>query len=307
MHGFKPIISDPGGPLLLVDGDVIAFTAASVSQRPYEDRYGFVYDVAHKPEGEAVVENMLHGLKSLLGSDRMVVVLSDPEDNWRLGVWEGYKGNRKDARRPFLLDYLKQYLRDKHGAFHWPSLEADDTLGILLTAPDGYSEYGSKADRILVGRDKDFLTVPGRYHRLKDITASRKPIIRDSTPWEATRWHMMQTLAGDRVDGYPGCPGIGMERAERIIDDPQLLVRQLGVITRGINKGKACDKWVPEPSRDYWQVIVSNYRKAGATEEDALRTARLAHILHWEDYDADTGSITLWTPSRKLTGAHPTS
>lgn len=284
---------------LLIDGDVFAFTAASAAQSIYEDKFGFVYPVAHKAEGEAVVENMLHAVQSSLGSTHIRIVLTDPEDNWRWGISPSYKQQRDHSQRPLLLAHLKQYLRDKFGAFHWPSLEADDTLGILMTEKQEYP-----GARILVGKDKDFKTIPGKYHRMKDLTPGGKPIVMESTPWEARRFHMLQTLAGDKTDGFPGCPGIGMERAQRIIDDPQLLVKHEGVITRGINKGESTAKWVPEPTRDYWACIVSNYEKAGQGEAEALITARMAHILHDEDYDRKTQTVRLWTPE-KLRGVGP--
>lgn len=278
---------------LLIDGDVLAFTAASACQYVHEDEFGYVYPVAHKPVGETVLENLMFSIRDAFSATHVRVALTDPKDNWRFEVDPSYKGNRKDNARPLLLDYLKSYLKSTYGAEVWPGLEADDVLGILLTEPQAYP-----GERILVGRDKDFLTVPGKYHRLKDYTPGGKPVVKESTEWQARRWHMCQTLAGDRTDGYPGCPGVGMERAQGIIDDPKLLVPQQGVITRGVNKGQSVTKWVAEPSTDYWAVIVSNYLKGGATEEDALRTARLAHILHHEDYNRETGEVRLWTPDK---------
>ncbi len=305
----------------LVDCDILAFTAASAAQYVYHDEFGYSYPVAHRPEAEAIVDNMLWRIKRDFttkdGTEpTLTLVLTDPKENWRREVWPDYKANRKDNARPVILDYCKDYLREK-GAFHWDGLEADDVLGILLTAPqplvgaegnyfgrisEPLSTHGRRAEeeRVIVGKDKDFLTVPGKYHRIGHYTdvAKTKPLIIESSPWQAKRWHMIQTLAGDRTDGYPGCKNIGMERAERIIDQPELLVQGWGVITRGINKGNSVPKWTAEPSRNYWAVIVSNYRKADLTEEDALVTARLAHILHWEDYR--DGKAILWTPDKLL-------
>lgn len=289
---------------LLIDGDVIAFTAASAVQRIHEDEFGFVTPFASRAEGEGVVDNMMIGLEIDFKSSHFRVALSDPKENWRRGVFADYKANRKDTARPLLLDILKQYLRDKYNAFHWPALEADDVLGILNTEPQQYP-----GRRILVGKDKDFLTVPCEYHRIKDFDPKGKPVVRKSTEWEAQRFHLYQTLTGDAIDGYPGCPGIGKTRAEELLSNPVLLSPQAGVITRGVNKGNSTIKWVSEPTRDYWGMIVSSYRKgmSGAGNEPvpeaeaeaaALVTARLAHILQHEDYNRETQSITLWTPDR---------
>ncbi len=289
--------SQPEGEVtLLIDGDVLAFTAAAAVQKVHEDLFGFVQPFANRHEGEAVLDNMVMGLELDFKATHFRIALTDPVSNWRRGVYPAYKSNRKATPLPLLLPVLKEYLRTKYGAFHWDGLEADDVLGILNTEPQ---EYPGK--RILVGRDKDFLTIPGFYHRLKDYDAKGKPVVNEITPWEATRFHMFQTLTGDAVDGYPGCPGMGKTRAEEFLKAPVVLVPQRGVKTRGVNKGEETTKWVSEPTRDYWRGIVSHYRKGGQGEEEALVTARLAHILHHDDYDRATEEIRLWTPD-KLSG-----
>lgn len=283
---------------LLIDGDVIAFRAAAAAQKIYEDRFGWVQPFAHRAEGEAIVDNLMFNLEVGFKSTHMRVALSDPNDNWRKGVYPAYKWNRKlgfvgDGVRPLLLDILKQYLRDKYQAFHWESLEADDVLGILNTEPQDYP-----GKRILVGNDKDFKTIPGSYHRIGTLDAKGQPLVEEITEWEATRFHMMQTLMGDAVDGYAGCPGIGKTRAEEFLNKPTLLTPTHGVKTSGKNKGEATIKWVSEPTRDYWAGIVSHYKKGGQGEREALVTARLAHILRHEDYNRETQEIRLWTPDK---------
>lgn len=278
---------------LLIDGDVIAFTAASAVQRIHEDEFGFVQPFANRREGEAAVDNMMIGLEQTFRASHFRVALSDPSENWRKAVYPDYKANRKETFRPLLLSILKEYLRDKYKAVHWPSLEADDVLGIWNTEPQEYP-----GQRILVGKDKDFLTVPGFYHRIGELGPDRKPLVREVTPWEAQRFHIWQTLTGDAIDGYPGCPGIGKTRADELLANPVLLVPKHGVITRGPNKGNSTTKWMAEPTRDLWAMVVSHYRKGGQGEAEALVTARLAHILQHQDYDREAQSITLWTPDK---------
>lgn len=284
-----------GDVTLLIDADVIAFTAASAAQDTYEDDFGYIWPVASKVKGESIVDNMIIGLEMGLKATHMRFILTDPKKNWRNDIWAPYKTNRKAgiSARPMLLGYLKDYLTEKWGATFWPELEADDVLGILSTEPQAYP-----GKRILVGKDKDFKTIPGFYHKLKDITPSGQFIVNEITEWEAIRFHIFQTLKGDMTDGYPGCPGIGDKRAMELVDEPVVLRATEGVITRGVRKGEATAVWRSEPTRDYWQMIVSHYRKAGQTEEDALITARLANILHHDQYNRETQEITLWTPER---------
>lgn len=278
---------------LLIDGDVIAFTAASACQHVLHDSFGLVYPFAFEAEGEAIVENMLYNLKDQLKATSWQVILSDPSANWRKDIWPAYKANRKDTARPLLLDHLKKYLQQRHEAYFWPELEADDVLGILSTEP-----HEDAIKRIIVGRDKDFKTIPGFYHQIKNLDVQGRPIVYEITQWEAQRYHLFQTLKGDMTDGYPGCPGIGDSRATELLDNPQLLRRTDGVITRGPRKGEPTDRWVAEPTQDLWAMVVSNYRKAGLEEKDALLTARLANILHHDQYNRETQEITLWTPQR---------
>lgn len=271
---------------LLMDGDVLAFIAAAAAQTVYLDwDTKWARHQAHGPTGEAIVDNMVATLKADLSAQSAEVYLSDPKDNWRYSVDPTYKGHRT-GERPLLLDYLKDYIRERHGAVHWDGLEADDVLGIRGT-------QGHTLRTVIVGRDKDFKTIPGHHHGIKQ---DQPGSVRDISPWEAQRFHLIQTLAGDPVDGYSGCPGLGMTRAERVIDTPMVLVPKPGVKTRGVNKGEGVTRWMSEPTQDLWACIVSHYRKAGLGEQDALKTARLANILHADQYE--DGKITLWTPDR---------
>jgi DNA polymerase I len=295
---------------LLIDGDVVAFIAAAAVQGQLKDDFGWVQPIANVTMGEAVVENMLHGFKTGLNAESFEIVLSDPDAdaNWRKQVHPSYKTNRTGPK-PLILRDLKEYLGGRHRAYHWAGLEADDVLGVLMTKPRPpkmlYPDKRLGAEElpyprlICVGRDKDFKSIPGLHHTIKsDVGSKGELLVREVSQWEADRWHLIQTLAGDRVDGFPGCPGIGMERAASIIDNPVRLVPKEGVKTRGVNKGESVTRWMAEPTRDYWACIVSHYHKAGLDEEDALKTARMARILRFGEYDPVTESLTLWTPDR---------
>lgn len=280
--------------VLLIDGDTLAFRAASAIQHTVTTPTGMVEPMARTWEGESVLDNMIDRLAKRLKADHMVFLLSCPSaDNWRLKVEPTYKANRKDSVRPMLLQHLKEYLRLNYGAVHLAFLEADDALGVLATQPD----TGSR--RIVVGRDKDFKTIPGEHYQLGDDDDAKAPIIRTITPLEAQLAHYVQAISGDAVDGYPGCPGIGKVRAERIVADPKLLYRKDGFVPRGKNKGEPVIKWFEGEPCSVWEAIVCNYEKAGLTEADALKTARLARILLHGEYDLETHAVTLWVPGQE--------
>ena len=279
--------------VLLIDGDTLAFRAAAACQHTVRSPSGMIEPFARSWEGEAVLDNMIDRLKRRLGADEMLFFLSCPTaDNWRLQVEPTYKSNRKDSVRPLLLEHLKNYLVRHYAAEHLAFLEADDAIGVYATSP----QWTPDQRVIVVGRDKDFKTIPGEHYQLLDDDDRGAPVVRTVTPMDAAKAHYVQSLSGDAVDGYPGCPGIGKTRAERIVEEPVKLVAKEGVITRGKDKGKKVLKWHEGGPCSIWEAVVCNYEKAGLTEADALKTARLARILLWGEYDINTKTVTLWVP-----------
>lgn len=118
---------------------------------------------------------------------------------------------------------------------------------------------GFKGVRIIVSQDKDMRSIPTTVWNGKETY--------NVTQEQADHWHLYQTLIGDASDGYKGCPGVGPVAAGKILVEPQ------------------------------WSRVVAAYTKAQLTEEDALKQARLARILRWEDWDSDKKEPILWTPS----------
>jgi DNA polymerase-1 len=118
---------------------------------------------------------------------------------------------------------------------------------------------GDYPDSIIVSEDKDMMTVPGKLYRGGELLTI--------TPEQAVYHHMLQTLTGDATDGYPGCKGVGPVGAMKLL--------------QGAPEG-------------YWGVVLQAYEKAGLTEDDALLNARMAYILHAENYV--DGEIKIWTP-----------
>ena len=114
---------------------------------------------------------------------------------------------------------------------------------------------------IIVSPDKDMRQIPGDLYNLKDPVET---IDRE----EARRWHLIQTLAGDQTDGYAGVPGIGIKRAVTLFE----------------NEGYT------------WETVVNAFAAKDLDEDVALRNARLAKILHFENYDFDTKTVKPWLP-----------
>jgi DNA polymerase-1 len=148
-----------------------------------------------------------------------------------------------------------------------PSLEADDVIGILATKP------GNKC--LIWSTDKDLKQIPG-YHL---IEGGREFISKSQGDY----FHLQQTLTGDAVDGYPGCPGVGPVTAVKILSN-----EPTGPIDPEIT-------WVEW----HWTNVVKAYEKKGLTEADALVQAQIARICQWENWDQTNQEVIKWLPSSK--------
>lgn len=273
---------------MIVDGDMVAYRVAAASEQALD--FGDQYILsADADEGRQSLEAMLENFADHLDARRIIITLT-AKDNYRNDVLPTYKHNRADVRRPMILPAMREFLEENYETFVRPRLEADDVMGILGTHPNIV-----KGDKVLVTWDKDLLTIPG-YHWNPTHQDELPPIY--MTEEEADAMFYAQILSGDAVDGYPGCPGIGTTRAERIVASPVRLVRREREITRGPNKGTMREYWETQETDDVWEAIVSHYEKAGLTEADALQTAQVARILRHTDYNFKERKPILWTPQK---------
>jgi DNA polymerase I len=235
---------------LLIDADIIAYTQAVYHEVATEVEPGYwtwYVDYNKVLDG---VKYQVNELVEIFEADDHILCLSDT-DNFRKSILPTYKGNRSNLKRPIVLKEVRKWMLDQ-GAHMKPGLEGDDLLGIYST---------SMKDTIIVTIDKDMKTIPGAM----SIGGNLQII----TEKEADYWHFFQTLTGDTIDGYSGCPGIGAVNAKRILDE--------------------------DPS---WESVVKTFNKKGFTEEDALVQARCARILRASDYNFDTEEVILWTPQK---------
>ena len=132
-----------------------------------------------------------------------------------------------------------------------------------LEADDAMGIYATKepGQHVIVSPDKDMRQIPGDLYNLKDP-------VETIDEEEARRWHLIQTLAGDQTDGYAGVPGIGVKRAVALF----------------------------EKEGYTWETVVNAFAAKDLDEDVALRNARLAKILHFENYDFDTKTVKHWLP-----------
>lgn len=255
---------------LLLDTDIIAYICALKCETKID---GFTDEpLYHLEQDEETCFKYLQGfvdsLAEKLKPDHMIACMSDPDVNWRKAILPHYKGNRTDAHIPFHLAAAKNWFVDSVDSRSFPTLEADDVMGILAT-----NQLLVK-DPIICTKDKDLYTIPAKIYNLGTGT-KRRPTVE-----EADIYHMSQVLSGDLVDGYGGIPRVGEKVAHKLLYE-------------GLAEGKTL-----------WEVVMEQYEDWEMTEEDALAIARVARICRNTDYDHSKGEVILWEiPQKKWTGS----
>jgi len=241
---------------LLIDGDILIYKIAT--QNEIDTHWGDGLWTLHCDEKQckADVDAQIEDLGSQLEADDYIVALTDT-NNFRKDVLPTYKANRKDKRKPMVLNALRKYVMEKHNGVIWKNLEADDVLGIMATEP-------TDEKRIIVSIDKDLKQIPSLIS-VDGYTVKETPLRL------ADYWFMIQTLSGDATDGYTGLPTVGIKTAEKLIS-----------------------KYTNVPILDLWKIIIGLYKDKGFTEKEALQQARVARILRHGEYNKNTGDIKLW-------------
>ena len=269
---------------LLIDADLMAFRAAAGNQDNIDWGDGVVSVSTDIEEAKTKIRRELDQWMADLDATDFLICLSDDFKNFRKGIDPTYKGNRTTVERPELLYVLKDWLYESFPSRRVPTLEADDILGIMSTE-------AHQGERIMVSQDKDMKTIPGTLYRPYGEAPELLVIDRPA----ADRYHLYQTLTGDVVDHYPGCPGVGPGKASAALDSLTGWEPYTHVFKSGPRKGLEETRWAPRPFDTPWEVLVSLYAKAGLTEAHALVQARLARILRGEDWDGRRP--ILWSPS----------
>ena len=246
---------------LLIDGDMVCFRACASVEHEIEwgnDIWTLHVDLNEAKERfetimDTIIEDALDAHK--YNGDFMVTFCFSDYMNFRRRILPTYKSNRVGKRKPVGYKALVSWVKDTYNTTTKPTLEADDCMGILATKPT------YRDNCIIISGDKDLLCIPG-YH----WNFLRKEYSYSSEA-DAMRHFYMQTLMGDAVDGYSGCPKVGKVTAKRILD-------------------KDCS----------WDAVKEAYEKAGLSEDVALTQARVAKILTLDDIDKE-GNVILWKPT----------
>lgn len=240
---------------LLIDGDILLYEAANRVEKIFDWGNDLWSIGADMNEAKGHYLSKVAELELKFGCDSIVCV-SDPRGTFRHDLYEGYKSNRRN-RKPLCFKALRDWAIDELGATFYSRLEADDTIGILATS-------GMIEDPVVVTIDKDLKSVPGRHY---NWTKDAEGIV-EVTKEEADKFHLLQTMTGDSVDGYSGIPGVGPKTALKIL----------------------------EKEGYTWETVVKAYEKAKLLESDARLNAWMAKILTADLWDFEKQEFILWNP-----------
>ena len=261
-------------PTLLVDGDILCYSASSVtdgkryrihytlkgSTSSIEERYAkdadrvikelsdrgctdILRETVYDPEQ---LENALHILKESIKSlkDSISIPIGtiryflSMHGSFREQESSSYKTNRTDMRRPEHLEECKQYLLKHYDAECRPGeYEADDLMAI-----------NQDSSTIICSIDKDLLQVPGRHFNF--LKGEHKEI----TEEEGLRNLYSQILTGDSTDGIKGIHGVGPVTAKKILSKART-------------------------EQEMYEAVLKKYEESLETKETLRSTARLLYLM----------------------------
>jgi DNA polymerase-1 len=240
---------------LLIDADYIVYKCCAATETEIDWGEDLITVVSNFSDAYGMVERELNGIANDLGCfDDSILFFSD-SINFRKSIDPDYKGHR-NRKKPCGYKRVINKLKQEYTVIVMPELEADDAIGIYATQYPGH---------IICSPDKDMRQIPGQ---LFDLTQG----VVEVTPEEGAKWHLIQTMSGDQTDGYAGIPGIGVKRAEALLD------------ANGAT----------------WKTVVEAFAAKDLDESVALMNARLAKILQVEDYDFTNQKPRLWSPSSSV-------
>lgn len=207
---------------LLIDGDISRYELAAVCQS-VELHFGQPVARPHSEQKvREVVDRFVNGIIDRTDSDGFELFLSGGT-NYRneIAVTHPYKGQRH-APKPYHWRTVGDILCADYGAYTVHGAEADDALSIFgRMDPD---------NTIIASRDKDLRIVPCYHYSWRcGETQPEIPVHRvEELGWiaakpyksggyklvgEGLKFFYGQVLAGDAIDNYKGCPGIGPQKA----------------------------------------------------------------------------------------------
>lgn len=256
--------------IAIIDADTVLYAAASKAEAPLGD--GEYIQLLTVSQAYTDVVGRLEAQRDEAECTGAILCLSSPT-NFRKTLLPTYKANRT-ARKPDLLPALRAMVQElkPFPVVVVKDLEADDVCGI---SAGSMQKAGREA--VIVSIDKDLMQIPGAYYNPNRTSAGKRREIESISEAQGDRHHLYQTLTGDAVDNYTGCPGVGPVKAITLLN--------------------AIEELTPD---ERWVQVCKLFVDRGYTAEYALTQAQVARILRVTDWDIKNKRPILWTPPAQL-------
>jgi len=192
------------GKKALIDGDGVLFLNAVRFQTEiqWEDEDGGKMTFSDTDAAMEAIKQDVRNILKVTGCNDYLFCLSDNRQNYfRNKILPTYKANRTQPK-PQMYPYLKAQVIKNFNTLSYPTLEADDCLGLL-----------AGENTVLVSLDKDLDQIAGEHYNWKK---NRLYVV---TKEEAEYQFYYQVLVGDSTDNYKGCPRVGDKGARKILDN----------------------------------------------------------------------------------------
>jgi hypothetical protein len=237
---------------LLIDGDIIAYYAASAIEYPYRKDLKIKSDkslpkkLREEVEGRSRdAEDVINGVMGTIflenwSTDYKVFLTGTGNFRNEFSKDHTYKANRKGTQKPILLPHCRDFLVAKYDAVVSVNEEADDLIAIEAASMD-YDNC------VVVSTDKDFLQLPCWNYNWRK-THWIKP-----TPEDSLMSLYMQMLMGDAADNVKGVKNIGPKKAEKLL---------MGLTTEV----------------ELYKMCLSIYKDNGMTEDELIENARMLYL-----------------------------
>lgn len=162
--------------IALLDADFLVYRVCYAKDKEYDQML-------------EILDWYIHDILDKTEASEYKIFLSGTS-NFRKEISPAYKATRKKEKPPFYHD-VRDYIVTEWKAEVSENCEADDLCGLH-----------QKDDSIVVGEDKDLLTIPGWHYRItKNWTDNQKLHISED---DAKRNFFVQCLTGDKIDNIPG-------------------------------------------------------------------------------------------------------
>ena len=203
--------------LLVVDGNAMLFRAY------YATAYGQRMTSREGIPTNAIFgfANMLQKAMDLVQPDSVLVAFDAGKHTFRHELYADYKGGRKPAPDDLVPQF--QLVRDYLDAFHirWvemPDIEADDLIGSISKAADGYRTVIFSSDRDLLQLIDSKTTVMLMKKGITEMAEMNEESLKEEMGIAPSQIIDLKGLMGDHSDNIPGIPGIGEKTALKLLD-----------------------------------------------------------------------------------------